>query len=408
VTDPLSSNERGEFQHLIDAHIRALRALQVANDRNCRADEGERLAQRVVDAREALARWARPAHETSAQPDWKALAVNLGSAVLTYGDAKTWGFGVKRAQRELAEAVDAIRSALKAPASVSDHAPDEHGNAEGHPERRPSPDTSPQSALRSATETPSDRHDIAEQLEARGDVRTPTHNDKNADTSEVGHPSGNSPSVERMRARFEAFILRDRGMTYLQRNDPSVDAEHDYPDPFIQEAWEAWQVALAGAPSAVHTLVSTQHLRETLGDVSLWLKSALECKQWDWEPDQRLAAMACLKEADVLLRSPAETSAVQMTDMEVHAYEGQGFRAEARFKGEAVKLFAANAVQWFRDSGGENYVTTELTDPNTHESYSITMQRACGKTPAQELSELRAALQTATTAETGEECGPTP
>ena len=65
---PPSSNERAELQRLIDGHTRALRDLQQANDRNCRADEGERFAQRVVDAREALFRWARPAVETTATP----------------------------------------------------------------------------------------------------------------------------------------------------------------------------------------------------------------------------------------------------------------------------------------------------------------------------------------------------
>ncbi|MDB6014962.1 MAG: hypothetical protein JWL65_7212, partial [Gammaproteobacteria bacterium] len=93
---------------------------------------------------------------------------------------------------------------------------------------------------------------------------------------------------------------------------PSVDAEHDYADPFIQEAWEAWQVALAGAPSAARTMAPTQDLRETLRDVCLWLKSALGCKEWVWELDQRLAAMRCLEEAEVLLSSPAETPAAQM------------------------------------------------------------------------------------------------
>jgi NTP pyrophosphatase (non-canonical NTP hydrolase) len=52
-----------------------------------------------------------------------------------------------------------------------------------------------------------------------------------------------------LRKEFEAYILRDRGADYLLRNDPSIDAEHDYADPFVQEAWEAWQAARQPRPS---------------------------------------------------------------------------------------------------------------------------------------------------------------
>jgi hypothetical protein len=52
-----------------------------------------------------------------------------------------------------------------------------------------------------------------------------------------------------LRKEFEAYILRDRGTDYLLRNDPSIDAEHDYVDPFVQEAWEAWQAARQPTPS---------------------------------------------------------------------------------------------------------------------------------------------------------------
>jgi len=43
------------------------------------------------------------------------------------------------------------------------------------------------------------------------------------------------------RAKFEQYILTERGPAYLKRNDPKEDAEHDYEDHFVQEAWEAWQ-----------------------------------------------------------------------------------------------------------------------------------------------------------------------
>lgn len=43
------------------------------------------------------------------------------------------------------------------------------------------------------------------------------------------------------REKFEEYILTERGPAYLTRNDPKDDAEHDYADHFVQEAWEAWQ-----------------------------------------------------------------------------------------------------------------------------------------------------------------------
>ena len=67
-------------------------------------------------------------------------------------------------------------------------------------------------------------------------------------------------TAERKRPQFEAYILRDRGHSYLERNDPSIDPEHDYADPFVQEAWEAWQACAelsAGAAHAAHAALST-------------------------------------------------------------------------------------------------------------------------------------------------------
>jgi hypothetical protein len=56
------------------------------------------------------------------------------------------------------------------------------------------------------------------------------------------------------------------------------------------------------------SIPSNQQLREALADVSLWLRSALDCKQWVWDSDQRLAAMGCLATADELLNSSGETT----------------------------------------------------------------------------------------------------
>jgi hypothetical protein len=52
---------------------------------------------------------------------------------------------------------------------------------------------------------------------------------------------------------------------------------------------------------------SNQPLRDALADVSLWLRSALNCKHWVWDSDQRLAAMGCLAMADELLQAPLQT-----------------------------------------------------------------------------------------------------
>ena len=62
--------------------------------------------------------------------------------------------------------------------------------------------------------------------------------------------AGESPASisSNERVLFERYILTERGQDYLQRNDPRVDAEHDYVNDFVQEAWEAWQ-ARAGMRS---------------------------------------------------------------------------------------------------------------------------------------------------------------
>lgn len=66
--------------------------------------------------------------------------------------------------------------------------------------------------------------------------------------------------------------------------------------------------------------------------------------------------------------------------------------ANAAFDGAAVKLFAASAVQWFKDTGGKNFVTLDMNDPKTGEHYEVTMQKAGGMTPAQKLGKLQGAL----------------
>lgn len=86
-----------------------------------------------------------------------------------------------------------------------------------------------------------------------------------------------------------------------------------------------------------------------------------------------------------------EAQLVSIRRMNMRLDEGC-LEADALFEGAAVKLWASSMAEWFRETGGMNYVTVEMSDPTTGERYSITMQRAGGKTPAQDLSELRARL----------------
>jgi hypothetical protein len=46
--------------------------------------------------------------------------------------------------------------------------------------------------------------------------------------------------INAVRARFEAYILTERSKSYLERNNPDVDSQHDYKNHFVQEAWESW------------------------------------------------------------------------------------------------------------------------------------------------------------------------
>lgn len=80
-----------------------------------------------------------------------------------------------------------------------------------------------------------------------------------------------------------------------------------------------------------------------------------------------------------------------LVELNVNAREGEGTQVNAVFKGEAVKAFAASWIDWFRSEGAHNFITVDIRDPQNSESYSITMQKAGGKTPAQALAEQRAA-----------------
>lgn len=69
--------------------------------------------------------------------------------------------------------------------------------------------------------------------------------------------------------------------------------------------------------------------------------------------------------------------------------------ANAAFDGAAVKLFAASAAHWFKETGGENFVTLEMSDPKTGDHYQLTMQKAGGITPAVKLGRLQERLKKA-------------
>lgn len=83
---------------------------------------------------------------------------------------------------------------------------------------------------------------------------------------------------------------------------------------------------------------------------------------------------------------------VRLTEMSLKAKEGEPFEATGQFQGDAVKEWALAMVQSFREKGGVNYIACDLSDPTTGERYSITMQKAGGRTPAQDLAELRSQL----------------
>lgn len=83
----------------------------------------------------------------------------------------------------------------------------------------------------------------------------------------------------------------------------------------------------------------------------------------------------------------------RMTTLDVHAEVGQPFEATATFQGQGVALFAEHMLEWFREQRGENFVTLDLIDKKDGQRYQITMQRLGGKSPAEELSELRRQIE---------------
>ncbi len=91
-------------------------------------------------------------------------------------------------------------------------------------------------------------------------------------------------------------------------------------------------------------------------------------------------------------RDTLKNSLARCTSVNINAEEGKPLEANATFQGEAMRWFAAHMAQWFRNSGGVNFVSLEATDPETKDVFEITMQRAGGETPAKQLSQMHAEL----------------
>lgn len=85
-----------------------------------------------------------------------------------------------------------------------------------------------------------------------------------------------------------------------------------------------------------------------------------------------------------------EDGVARLKSLDYKASDTDPMVLNAAFDGAAVKLWAAAAAQWFRDTGAPNFVEADMVDPKTDEHFRLTMQRGSGKTPAVVLGELRA------------------
>lgn len=87
-----------------------------------------------------------------------------------------------------------------------------------------------------------------------------------------------------------------------------------------------------------------------------------------------------------------EAGLVRLKSIDYKADVDDGMVLNAAFEGAAVKLFAAAAVHWFYETGGQNFVTMNVDDPRTGQAFTLTMQKAGGKTPSDRIAELQAQL----------------
>lgn len=83
----------------------------------------------------------------------------------------------------------------------------------------------------------------------------------------------------------------------------------------------------------------------------------------------------------------------KVTDFDVSTAPGSLTDAKAVFEGTAVQLLARDLVQWFRENGAQNYVTLNLSDPDTGDGYELTMQRTDHETPGDQVESLLDGLE---------------
>lgn len=81
-------------------------------------------------------------------------------------------------------------------------------------------------------------------------------------------------------------------------------------------------------------------------------------------------------------RDELEQAMVGLKELHVKVDEGGKWSADALVRGEAVTAFAGLMVEWFRESGGKNFVVVGIRDPRTAEKFTFTVQKHTGLTPA--------------------------
>jgi hypothetical protein len=92
-------------------------------------------------------------------------------------------------------------------------------------------------------------------------------------------------------------IAENKAIMFLGYLSAALPELHSVEAPRLLEIWDEFKAEHCSAPepSAMH---------EALADVTTWLESALNCKAWVWDSDQRLAAMGCVDTARRILGQP--------------------------------------------------------------------------------------------------------
>lgn len=84
-------------------------------------------------------------------------------------------------------------------------------------------------------------------------------------------------------------------MTYQQLTGSTTGLDVLRVDPYI------------GRQNETMINVDLSDLKYALKDVTIWLESALRCKNWQWDQDQREAAEECVATAKSLISTPADS-----------------------------------------------------------------------------------------------------